>query len=62
MKFPKSFIKTRFFEIGRTIIHRPDNKLVNIEFYHRKISQWIDIYGVRFKHVGFYIMFKKTCV
>ena len=62
MKLPKSFIKTRFFEIGRTIIRRPTNKLVNIEFYHRKISWWINIYGVRFKHVGFYIMFKKTCI
>lgn len=62
MNLPKSFIRTKLFEIGRTIIHRPTNKLLTIEFYHKKISWWINIYGVRFKHIGFYIMFKKTCI
>ena len=61
MNIPKSFIKTNLFEIGRTIIIRPSNKLVNIEFYHRKISWWINIYGVRFKNVGYYVMLKKSC-
>ena len=62
MNLPKSFIRTKFFEIGRTIIHRPNDKYLRVEFYHRKISWWIYIYGVRFKHVGYYIMFKKTCI
>lgn len=62
MNLPKSFIKTRFFEIGRTIIHRPIGKSLAFEFYHKKISRWINIYGVRFKHVGFYIMLKKVCM
>jgi hypothetical protein len=60
MNIPKSFIKTRFIEIGRTIIHKPTSK--SFEFYKRKISWWIYIYGVRFKHVGYYIMLKKTCI
>ena len=62
MDLPKSFIKTRFFEIGRTIIHKPIGKPLAFEFYHKKISWWINIYGVRFKHVGFYIMLKKVCM
>ena len=62
MNLPKSFIRTPLFEIGRTIIHRPNNKHSRIEFYHKKMSWWINIYGVRFKHIGFYIMLKKTCI
>ena len=62
MNLPKSFIRTPLFEIGRTIIHRPISKFANVEFYHKKISWWINIYGIRFKHIGFYVMFKKACV
>ena len=61
MIFPKSFIRTRLFEIGRTIIRKPKNKLLTIEFYHKKISSWIHIYGIRFKHVSYYLMLKKNC-
>lgn len=60
MNLPKSFIRTRLFEIGRTIIHRPTEKV--FEFYHRKISWWINIYGVRFKNIGYYLMLKKICI
>ena len=60
MNIPKSFIKTRLFEAGRTIIRKPTSKLM--EFYHRKISWWINIYGVRIKHIGYYIMLKKVCM
>ena len=62
MNIPKSFIKTRLFEIGRTIIHKPTNEKLKFDFYHRKISWWINIYGIRFKHIGYYIMFKKACI
>lgn len=59
MNLPKSFIKNRLFEIGRTCITPPRKKL--IEFYHKKISWWIEVYGVRFKHNGYYVMLKKIC-
>jgi hypothetical protein len=59
MNFPKSFIKNRLFEVGRTVITRPRKKI--IEFYHKKLTWWIDIYGVRFKHIGYYIILKKNC-
>jgi hypothetical protein len=59
MHVPKSFIKTRMFEIGRTVIHGQRKKV--IELYHKKISWWLNIYGVRFKHYGYYIIFKKMC-
>ena len=36
MDLPKSFIKTKFFEIGRTIIHKPIGKPLAFEFYHKK--------------------------
>jgi len=59
MNFPKSYIRNRLFEIGKTVFVRKRKKL--IEFYHKKLTWWIDIYGVRFKHIGYYIMFKKNC-
>lgn len=62
MRPPKAFIKNRLFEIGRTVIQgklKPQRK--KIEFYCKKISWWITVYGVRFKHVGYYIMLKKNC-
>jgi len=59
MNLPKSYIKNRLFEIGRTVITHPKKK--SFEFYKKKISWWIDIYGVRFGNVGYYIMFKKNC-
>ena len=60
MTIPKSFIKNSFIEIGRTIIRKHNNK--RIEFYHKKLSWWLSVYGVRFKHVGYYIMIKKNCL
>jgi hypothetical protein len=59
MNLPKSFIKNRLFEIGRTVITSPRKK--TIEFYHKKLTWWIDIYGIRFKHNGYYVMLKKIC-
>lgn len=59
MKLPKSFIRNKLFEIGRTVITKPRKKF--IEFYHRRLSWWLNIYGVRFKHYGYYIMLKKIC-
>ena len=60
MTTPKSFFKNKLFEIGRTIVYKPRKK--KIEFYHKKISWWLRIYGIRFKHVAYYIMVKKTCI
>jgi hypothetical protein len=59
MNLPKSFIKNRLFEIGRTVVTHPRKK--KIEFYHKTLAWWIEIYGVRFKHKCYYIMFKKIC-
>ena len=59
MNFPKSFFRNRLFEIGKTVIVGHRKKL--IEFYHKKLTWWIQIYGVRFKHIGYYIMLKKNC-
>lgn len=59
MRIPKTFIRNRIFEIGKTCIPKPREN--GIEFYHKKISWWINIYGVRFKRVGYYIMLKKIC-
>ena len=61
MNFPKSYIKNRLFEIGKTVIVRKDKRKKMVEFYHKKLTWWIDIYGVRFKHIGYYIMLKKNC-
>lgn len=59
MNLPKSFIKNRLFEVGRTVITRPRKKI--IEFYHKKIAWWIDIYGIRLKYSGYYLILKKIC-
>lgn len=59
MRTPKSFIRTRLFEICRTIFIKPRKGV--IEFYHKRLAWWMDIYGVRFKHTGFYIIFKRIC-
>lgn len=42
-----------------TIFVKPRNKV--IEFYHKKLAWWMDVYGVRFKHHGLYVIFKKIC-
>ena len=59
MKFPKSFIKNKIFEIGRTVINKPRKKVV--ELYHKRLTWRLNIYVVRFRHYGYYIMFKKIC-
>lgn len=59
MNLPKTFIKNCLFEIGKTVIVNPRKK--TIEFYHKKLSWWMNIYGVRFKHHGLYIILKKIC-
>ena len=59
MKIPKAFVRNRLFEFGRTSISKPREN--GMEFYRKKISWWITIYGVRFKRVGYYIMLKKIC-
>jgi hypothetical protein len=60
MNLPKYFIKNRLFEVGITFIRKPRKKLV--EFYHRKLAWWINVYGIRFKHFAFYTILKKTCI
>jgi hypothetical protein len=59
MRIPKSYIKNNIFEIGKTVIVKPRKKAM--EFYHKRISWWITIYGVRFRRVGYYVMLKKIC-
>ena len=59
MNIPKSFIKNRFFEVYSTIFTKPRKKTV--EFYHKKLSWWMDVYGVRFRNSGIYVVFKKIC-
>lgn len=59
MKLPKSFIRNRIFEIGITAINKPRKKL--IEFYHKRLAWWLDIYGVKFKHYSCYLILKKVC-
>jgi len=59
MNSPKAFINTRFFEICSTIFVKPRKRI--IEFYHKKLAWWMDVYGVRFKHHGLYVIFKKIC-
>ena len=59
MNLPKAFISNCFFELGRTVITRAMKK--RIEIYHKRLTWWLDIYGVRFKHHGYYIMIKKNC-
>lgn len=59
MRVPKSFIKNKLFEIGRTVIVKPRRGFIN--FYHKKLTWWINIYGFRLHHVGYYIMVKKIC-
>ena len=48
MNIPKSFIKNRFFEVYSTIFAKPRKKTV--EFYHKKLSWWMNVYGVRFRN------------
>ena len=59
MNSPRAFVKTRLFEVCMTIFVKPREKV--IEFYHRKLAWWMDVYGVRFKHHGLYVIFKKIC-
>ena len=59
MRLPKTFLKTKLFELGRTVLVKPKKKF--LDFYYRKINWWITIYGVRFRHHGYYIMLKKVC-
>jgi hypothetical protein len=30
--------------------------------YHKRLAWWMNIYGIRFKHNGLYIIFKKICI
>ena len=59
MNLPKSFIRNRLFEFCGTFVSRPRKK--NMEFYHKKLAWWMDVYGVRFKYRGFYFILKKIC-
>ena len=59
MRVPRPFIKNRFFEVCTTIFTKPRKKAV--EIYHKKLAWWMNIYGVRFRHNGLYIIFKKIC-
>jgi hypothetical protein len=60
MNTPRSFIRNRFFEVCTTVFVKPRKKI--IEFYHKRLSWWINIYGVRFKHIGLYVILKKVCL
>ena len=60
MNVPKSFIRNRCFEVCATIFVKPRKKM--LEFYHKKLAWWLNIYGVRLRHNGLYIIFKKTCI
>lgn len=59
MRTPKTFIRNKLFEVGKTVIVKPRKGFIN--FYHKKLTEWIDIYGFRLCHVGYYIMLKKIC-
>jgi len=60
MRAPKAFIRNRLFEVCTTVFVKPRKKV--IELYHKKLAWWMDIYGIRFKHSGLYIIFKKICI
>jgi hypothetical protein len=59
MRVPKSFIRNRLFEIGRTIVSKPRKK--TMEFCHKRLAWWINVYEIRFKHIGYYLIVKKIC-
>ena len=59
MNLPKSIIRNRVFEIGVAIVRKPKEKLV--EFFHKKLDWWLNIYGVRIKQYSCYLMWKKIC-
>ena len=59
MRVPKSFIRNRLFEVCTTIFVKPRKKAIEL---YKRLAWWMDIYGVRFKHNGLYIIFKKICI
>ena len=60
MNLPKYFIANSLFEVGGTFIKKPRKKL--IELYHKKLAWWINVYGIRFRHLAFYVILKKNCI
>ena len=58
MNLPKSFIKTPIIEIGRFFIKRKNKGKI---FFHKKMNWFVEVFGIRFKKVGYYLMYKKTC-
>ena len=55
MKDSKTYVKTRFFEIGKTSTHDMPNEDFMV-FYKKKLSEWSYVIGVKFKKVGYYII------
>lgn len=60
MRVPKSFIRNRLFEVCTTVFVKPRKKAV--EIYHKRLAWWMNIYGIRFKHTGLYLILKKICI
>ena len=59
MNLPRAIIRNKLFEICTTVFVKPRKK--TMEVYHKKLAWWMNIYGLRFKRVGFYVIFKKVC-
>lgn len=59
MNLPEPCIKNCLFELGKVVVRRQRKR--PISFYCKKLTWWISIYGVRFKHTGYYIILKRIC-
>lgn len=59
MNLPKYFARNRVFEVGITFIKKSRKK--SVEFYHKKLAWWVNVYGVRFKHFAVYAILKRVC-
>ena len=60
MNLPEFLYRNRLYEIDKTVITRPRKKMV--DFYHRKLTWWLNVYGIRFKYTAVCIILKKTCI